>query len=153
VEADLTHLDDNDRPKMVDVGAKEPSSRVAMASGTIKMSQEAYEKHEPGLSPDGILLYEEELVESKPARDSIRMYGIPATRFAEELGNPMVLNMIMLGFLSGTSGMIEPKAARNAIAASVPGHFVELNHLAFNKGYQYGKGIVAGEKVAGGMSS
>jgi len=119
----------------------------------IVMSQEAYEKHEPGLSPDGILLYEEELVESKPARDSIRMYGIPATRFAEELGNPMVLNMIMLGFLSGTSGMIEPKAARNAIAASVPGHFVELNHLAFNKGYQYGKGIVAGEKVAGGMSS
>lgn len=43
MEADLTHLDDNDRPKMVDVGAKEPSSRVAMASGTIKMSQEAYE--------------------------------------------------------------------------------------------------------------
>jgi 2-oxoglutarate ferredoxin oxidoreductase subunit gamma len=116
------------------------------------MSQEAYEKHEPSLSPDGLLLYEEELVEPGPARDNIRMYGIPATRFAEELGNSMVLNMIMLGFLSGTSGLIQPKAARSAIAASVPGHFIELNHLAFNKGCQYGKGLVAGEMIAGKIS-
>jgi len=39
---DLTHLDENDRPKMVDVSAKENSTRVAVASGTIKMSKEAF---------------------------------------------------------------------------------------------------------------
>ena len=38
----LTHLDENDRPKMVDVSAKENSTRVAIASGTIKMSDEAF---------------------------------------------------------------------------------------------------------------
>lgn len=39
----LTHLDEQKRPKMVDVGAKEESERVAVASGIIRMSQEAYE--------------------------------------------------------------------------------------------------------------
>ncbi|MRI57875.1 MAG: cyclic pyranopterin monophosphate synthase MoaC [Epsilonproteobacteria bacterium] len=42
MSADLTHLDEKKRPKMVDVGKKEESERVAVASGTIKMSQEAY---------------------------------------------------------------------------------------------------------------
>ena len=39
----LTHLDENNRPKMVDVSEKENTTRVAVASGIISMSQEAYE--------------------------------------------------------------------------------------------------------------
>lgn len=39
---ELTHLDKNNRPKMVDVGDKEPTTRVAIANGTITMSQDAY---------------------------------------------------------------------------------------------------------------
>lgn len=39
----LTHLDDNNRPKMVDVSEKNESRRVAIASGEISMSQEAFD--------------------------------------------------------------------------------------------------------------
>ncbi len=39
----LTHLDENDRPKMVDVSAKDETTRTATASGIIEMSQEAYD--------------------------------------------------------------------------------------------------------------
>ena len=39
----LTHLDDNNRPKMVDVSDKNETKRVAIASGEIKMSQDAYD--------------------------------------------------------------------------------------------------------------
>ncbi len=39
----LTHLDDNNRPKMVDVSDKENTTRVAVASGTISMSPKAFE--------------------------------------------------------------------------------------------------------------
>ncbi len=39
----LTHLDEKDRPKMVDVSDKADTFRVAKASGIIKMSQEAYD--------------------------------------------------------------------------------------------------------------
>jgi len=39
----LTHLDENDRPKMVDVSDKDDTTRVAVASGEISMSQNAYD--------------------------------------------------------------------------------------------------------------
>ena len=38
----LTHLDEKDRPKMVDVSEKSATTRVAIASGTIRMSPEAF---------------------------------------------------------------------------------------------------------------
>jgi len=38
----LTHLDDNDRPKMVDVSKKDNTTRVATASGIITVTPEAY---------------------------------------------------------------------------------------------------------------
>ncbi len=40
---DLTHLDENKRPKMVDVTDKDITKRVARASGKITMSQKAYD--------------------------------------------------------------------------------------------------------------
>ncbi len=39
----LTHLDEKDRPKMVDVTDKDATVRVAVASGEIRMSREAYD--------------------------------------------------------------------------------------------------------------
>jgi len=39
----LTHLDANQHPKMVDVSDKSNTTRVAVASGTIQMSQDAYD--------------------------------------------------------------------------------------------------------------
>lgn len=39
----LTHLDEKDRPKMVDVSDKQQTTRVAVASGIIEMSQDAYD--------------------------------------------------------------------------------------------------------------
>jgi len=39
----LTHLDEKDRPKMVDVSDKNQTTRVAVASGIIEMSKEAYD--------------------------------------------------------------------------------------------------------------
>ena len=39
---DLTHLDEQNKPKMVDVGDKAASTRVATASGIIEVGQEAF---------------------------------------------------------------------------------------------------------------
>jgi len=40
---DLTHLDEQNKPKMVDVGDKEITERIATASGIIEVTPEAYE--------------------------------------------------------------------------------------------------------------
>ena len=39
----LTHLDEQNKPKMVDVGEKAATTRVATASGIIEVTQEAYD--------------------------------------------------------------------------------------------------------------
>jgi len=39
----LTHLDENNRPKMVDVSDKQNTTRVAIASGIITMNQDAFD--------------------------------------------------------------------------------------------------------------
>ena len=39
----LTHLDENDRPKMVNVGEKDITERIATASGIIEMSKKAFD--------------------------------------------------------------------------------------------------------------
>jgi len=39
----LTHIDENNHPKMVDVSSKDNTKRVAVASGLITVSKEAYE--------------------------------------------------------------------------------------------------------------
>ena len=49
----LTHINDKKLPKMVDVGAKDISSRIAVASGVIKMSKEAYELAQSGTGKKG----------------------------------------------------------------------------------------------------
>jgi len=38
----LTHLDENNKPKMVDVSSKEDTTRIAVASGIIEVTPDAY---------------------------------------------------------------------------------------------------------------
>ena len=68
-----------------------------------------------------------------------RVYSVPATRLAEELGKRMVLNIVMVGFFAAVTNLLDPDAVRKAVADSVPPHFRELNLKAFDKGYEYGK--------------
>lgn len=112
----------------------------------ISMSQEAYEKYEPELKDGGVLLIDKDLVKSKPARGSVKVYAIPSTRFAEGLGNRITANLVMLGFFTAITEVVTPQAMKQAIPGFVPPRFLELNNRAFDKGYDYGKELLAGEK-------
>ena len=118
---------------------------VKEADVLISMSQEAYEKFEPNLSKNGLLLVDEDLVKSKPPRAQIKLYKIPATRFAEQLGNKIVLNIVMFGFFTAITGVIDPDSAREAVKSSVPRGTEELNLKAFEKGYEFGVALKAGK--------
>jgi len=112
----------------------------------VSMSQEAYEKYEPELKDDGILIIDKDLVKMKPVRGKIKTYAIPSTRFAEELGNRIIANLVMLGFFSAITGIVSAEAMKKALPGLVPGRFLDLNIKAFDKGYDYGKEVLAQEK-------
>ena len=104
----------------------------------VAMSQEAYTRFVPGLKPGGLLLYEQDLIETGPLGTDFRAWGISATRLAEELGRKLVLNMVMVGFVTAMTEIITPEAARKSIADSVPKGTETLNTSAFQKGLEYG---------------
>jgi 2-oxoglutarate ferredoxin oxidoreductase subunit gamma len=104
----------------------------------VTMSQEAYSLFTPQLKDDGILIIEQDLVRVEKLPPGVRVYGVPATRLAEELGKRMVLNIVMVGFFAAVTNVLEPEAIRQAVADSVPGAFRDLNLKAFDKGFEYG---------------
>jgi len=111
----------------------------------VSMSQDAYEKSEPDLRADGILIYDTDLVRLKPARDEIRCFGVPSTRFAEEMGNRIFANLVMLGFFTAITKVVTPEAMKKALPGLVPKRFLELNIRAFEKGYDYGVELLTKE--------
>jgi len=130
----------------------------------VAMSQEAHARFASELKPGGLLLYEQDLIhlpEAEPeaggaglhtpcakAEAGIRRYGIPATRLAEELGRKLVLNMVMVGFVTALAGLATPPAVRQAIAGSVPKGTEKLNLAAFEKGLQFGQSQLASAPAA-----
>ena len=102
------------------------------------MSQEAYVRFGSELKDGGTLIVEQDLVRVAELKHGIKVYSIPATRIAEELGKRMVLNSVMVGFFTAITHLLEPDAVRQAIAASVPPNFKELNLKAFERGWEYG---------------
>ncbi len=115
----------------------------------VVMSQEAYTRFTPELKDGGMLLVEEDMVRLSQPHSNLKVYGVPATRLAEELGKRMVLNIVMVGFFGAITGLLPQEALRQAVADSVPAAFRELNLRAFEKGYEYGlqKGLENTEDV------
>jgi 2-oxoglutarate ferredoxin oxidoreductase subunit gamma len=109
----------------------------------VVMSIDAYAQFAPQLKPGGLLLHEDELitVDSRlPA--GARALGVPATRFAEEIGRRLVLNIVMVGFFAGTTGLLEFGAVERAVRDSVPKGTEDLNLRALRKGHEYGCELV-----------
>jgi 2-oxoglutarate ferredoxin oxidoreductase subunit gamma len=112
---------------------------VAQPDIMVILSQEAYNRFAQELKPDGILIIEEDLVRVSDLQGGAKVYAIPATRLAEELGKRMVLNSVMVGFFTAVTKLLDADAVRKAVADSVPASFRELNLKAFDKGYEYGQ--------------
>ncbi len=110
----------------------------------VVMSQEAYNRFAPELKPEGILIVEEDLVRVSNVNGDKKVYSIPATRIAEELGKRMVLNSVMVGFFTAVTNLLTADAVRKAVADSVPPSFRELNLKAFERGFEYGTNTLAG---------
>ncbi len=102
------------------------------------MSQEAYGKFGKELKPGGTMLIEQELVRVGHIPEGTRVYGIPATRIAEEIGKRMVLKIVMVGFFGAITGILSRESLQKAVEDSVPAAFRELNDKAYNAGYEYG---------------
>ncbi|MBW2622666.1 MAG: 2-oxoacid:acceptor oxidoreductase family protein [Deltaproteobacteria bacterium] len=101
------------------------------------MNQEGYEKNIGFLSPAGLLVWDTDLVEPKPPSAAQTGYDVPCTRIAEELGNKMMANIVLLGFFSIVSEAVSTESLKQAVLDTVPPRTVENNSKAFDRGREY----------------
>jgi 2-oxoglutarate ferredoxin oxidoreductase subunit gamma len=91
------------------------------------------------MSGEGLVLIDETLVNPENVDHRAATLGIPATLMAEELGRKIMANIVMLGFVVATTGLVSAAAAREAVRTSVPPGTEEINLGAFERGYAYGQ--------------
>ncbi|GAB4314108.1 MAG: 2-oxoacid:ferredoxin oxidoreductase subunit gamma [Candidatus Zixiibacteriota bacterium] len=114
----------------------------------VTMNQDAFKLFAPHLPEDGMLIYEEDIVE--PTGISLpedRMFGVPATRIAEEVGRTIVLNVVMIGFFAAVTGALTFESVERAVRDSIPAGTEAINLDALSRGYEYGQKLLASRGV------
>ena len=70
---------------------------VTMATTVVAMNRPSLDKFEDSVLPDGKLFINSSIIDKKSDRGDVEVYYVPCNEIAEELGNPRVANMVMLG--------------------------------------------------------
>ena len=112
---------------------------VTVPHVVVAMSQEGFVKHAENIREGGTLVVDEDLVKPEKAIKGAKLFAVPSTRFAEEMGIRIVANIVMFGFFTAVTDLVKAESAREAIKSSFKEKLVDLNLKAFDKGYQYGK--------------
>ena len=102
----------------------------------VVMSQEAAQKYTGDLADDCQVLVDEGLVHL-PESAPWAVHKIPATKLAEQLGNRMAANVVMLGYFVAITGAVNRPSMEAAIRDSVKERFIDLNMRAFDIGYSH----------------
>ncbi len=105
----------------------------------IIMNRPSLDKFEPLMEKDSLLIINTSLVDRKVERKDLNVIEIKATDIANELGNPMVANMVALGALMKKTNMFKPetviKAMKEVLTESKKAFF-EINEKAIMRGMQ-----------------
>jgi 2-oxoglutarate ferredoxin oxidoreductase subunit gamma len=105
----------------------------------VAMSQEGFVKHGSNIKERGTLVIDEDLVKPEQVKKGLKVFSIPSTRFAEEMGAKIAANIVMFGFFTAVTDLINMESAKKAIESSFKEKLVDMNLKAFDKGYKFGK--------------
>jgi 2-oxoglutarate ferredoxin oxidoreductase subunit gamma len=91
------------------------SAAVVMA-----MNRPSLDKFESYLEPGGLLLIDSSLINRDPVRTDIRVFAIPATQIASDMGNLAFANIIMLGKLIKETGVVTAENFEGGLKKVLP---------------------------------
>jgi len=112
---------------------------VLSADVVVTLSQEAFNKFGGTVKPSGLLIVDEEKVDSSRVPAAIRL---PITRLAfETTGRQITANTVALGVLVGLTGVVPRQAIEKAVNARAPHGTEDMNRKALEAGF------AAAEKV------
>ncbi len=111
--------------------------RIVSADILVAMSQEAFRKFKDDIREHGIVIVDPDLViEHEVER---KTYLVPSTRIAEELGNKITANVVMVGALTSITEVVTRDAMMQSVLETVPARFKDLNRRALEAGFRAGE--------------
>ena len=103
----------------------------------IAMNEPSLEKFEAGVVPGGTVFVNSSVVTDKVSRSDLTAYYIPCAEIADEVGNPKVGNMVMLGAYVAATKVLKSETIETMIHEMFTGakaKLVPLNIEAFHRG-------------------
>lgn len=91
----------------------------------------------PACSPAGSVFVNSDVVTDRVQRADLTAYYIPCAKIADEVGNPKVGNMVMLGAYVAATKVLKPETIETMIHEMFTGakaKLVPLNIEAFHRG-------------------
>ena len=112
--------------------------KITQPSILICMTQESYTKFSPLIRPGGLLISDKKFV-STTRRVDARQIELPLYQtVVEEIGNPVVLNICVLGALIGMRGIVKKGSVEKVLADKFPPAFMAGNQMALDIGFEMG---------------
>ena len=107
----------------------------------VVMNRPSAEKFAPKVKRKGLVLVNSSLVEDKyvQARTK-RVYTVPTLELAQEVGNPRLANMIMLGALAQVSGLVSVDQVVKSLPKALDKRYhkmIPINSEALRRGADY----------------
>jgi len=111
----------------------------------ILLSQHAYDVYVDTVKQDGTVILDPDMIPSRKEKRGVKVFEVPATKFAQELGKTIVANVVMIGAFAAITNVMDAEALKKSVLANVPKGTEEFNLRAFERGYQYGKQLLEKE--------
>ena len=102
------------------------------ADCVVAMNLPSLIKFEPTLKAGGVLLLNKSVISQPAKRDDIKVFEVPANDLASSLGNVRVANMVMLGALIRTTGVVSPDSIKQVIQETLGAKKAEMLALNIN---------------------
>lgn len=106
----------------------------------IAMNLPSLDKYEDAVVSGGTILVDSALIERKVRREDVRVFYVPSTALAQQIGAPTLANMIMVGKFIRETGAVSYENLEDALKKVVSARHQDLfdiNLKAVQCGYQY----------------
>lgn len=105
----------------------------------IAMNEPSAEKFCSRVRRGGFVVLNTSLISGNYDRKGIKTVRVPGNDLAAELGDPKVLNMVMLGAYAGATGAVRLESVVKALQENLPAHrqsLLDANCRALRRGYE-----------------
>lgn len=108
----------------------------------VALNQPSIDKFATSIRPGGILIYNTNMCPDGCKREDITQISAPMVDIAQEIGNPMVMNMLAIGVVIGKTDLIKyetiEKDLTDMLQTKRP-ELLKLNLIAIKRGIEIGK--------------